>query len=294
MAPVIKWQRFEAAAYDWAGETATDALPQIEAELDAWITAVNGNASNTGRQVTKEKGYADAVESTSYKGFTISCGANSNTEKGSMIYMALNTLKRCWVGQWTDDGVSNNGYGSISTSGGGYGDTSIGWVGVNVNIDFIIMTDTTDGKEFFILGLNYANSTTMEGFAIWKAENGEWVMEFNDASNGGVLHYWTDATGPTGWNNGGRTSSNALTSMPSAGTEQFERRNFSASEFTNWDPVTYPSGGTVVAANEYLLNGSANMYGGRVYSWTDFSATDEVYKIYPYPYGPAVYVDVRP
>lgn len=298
MAVTIKFQRFESASYDWYGETTADVLPQIQSELDSWISSVNGNTSNTGRQITREKGYADRTTNTDsspyYKGMVISCGANNNTEKGYMQFIAFSGAKRMSVGGgWTDDG-SSNGYGLIDTSGGGYLDTSISWPSsTNVDVDYLIMTDTVDGEEFFILGINYLSSQSYEGWAIWKAENGEWCMEFNDSSNGGVLHYWTDATGVTGWNNGNRSSSNESNNFFSATSGQYRRRGFSCNTFTNWDPVTYPDGGVIIAANKQLIDGGGQ-YGGRVFAWTDFSATREVYNIFPYPYGPAVYVDARP
>lgn len=296
MAVTIKFQRFESASYDWYGETTADVLPQIQSELDSWISSVNGNASNTGRQITREKGYADRTTNTTpnEKGMVISCGANSNTEKGYMQFTAYSSLKKMRMGtSWTDDGTVN-GYGTISTAAGGYSDTSIAWpASTGVDVDFIIMTDTVDGEEFFILGINYLSSTNYEGWAIWKAENGEWCMEFNDGSSGGVMHYWTDATGVTGWNNGNRSSSAESSVIPAVNAGVYRRRGISCNTFTDWDPLTYPSGGVIIAANKQLIDGS-NTYGGRVYALTDFSATREVYKIFAYPYGPAVYVDVRP
>ena len=177
-------------------------MPSLQAEVDAWITAVNGNASNTGRQITREKGYQDATVGTTgnQKGFVFSAGANSNTEKGYLSWLigsASDVVTITASADWTDD-TSNNGYGSFVTSGGGYNDSS-SHMRSGVDIDYIIAYDTTDGQEFYCQGVNYDNNGSHDGgFTIWKAENGEWVFEGNDGTTYNVLHYWTDGSGPTG------------------------------------------------------------------------------------------------
>ena len=301
MAPVIKYQRWEAASYDIWAEGPTDALPSLEAEVDAWIATVNGNASNTSRQLAKVKGYLDANVGTTgnLKGFLFSAGANNNTEFGYLRWLVSNSsnaVSHVTGTNFNDDGTSNNGYGLLTTSTGGHTDSSL-FIRDGQDVDFIIAYDTTDGAEFYCEGYNYANSGSYDaGFAIWKAENGEWVFESNDGTSYNVLHYWTDGSGPTGWNNGARSSSAGATSSNSVTIETWAKRTFYATSFTDFDPVAFPDGGKIVAASPYLLCNISGYLGGRVIAWTGAagSPTNEVYKISMVNNGPFVYVDARP
>ena len=122
MAPTIKWQRWDSASYDWHGQAATDALPQFEAELDAWIAAVNANPSNAGQQITKMRGYADSTDPDS-AGITLRYGAANNT---AFSYSFLGTKDQTGSRSYKSgdtyvDDASEDGYGTISN---GNSDTS--------------------------------------------------------------------------------------------------------------------------------------------------------------------------
>lgn len=292
MAPTIKWQRWDSASYDWFGATSADALPGLEAELDAWITAVNGNASNSGRTVTKERGYADSTGG-NYAGLVISCGANSDTAKGYLQYAVLNSTstKKIYAGDTFVDDTSNGGYGAVS---GGPSDTSVSWYTSGQSADWLICYDTTDGEEFFIFGPSLGASQSanyMDGFMIMKATDGEWLLNSNDGSNNVAIHYYDD-DGGTGWSTpNGSSSAKSTVNARSQNTLYWRFGLYSATT-----PDTSFVGSRVVyAANPNLLN----TYTGKTDTGTRTIITDlgngnNVYILSLYYYGPTLLVDLRP
>lgn len=293
MAPTIKWQRWDSASYDWFGVTASDALPSVEAELDAWIATVNGNASNVGRQVTKERGYADSTTA-NYGGLVISCGANGNAAKGYMGYgcYGSTTSRRAYVGDTFTDDTSNGGYGAIS---GGRSDTSIAWYTSGQEANFLIVTGVVDGEEYFSFGPSFGVSPStsyMDGFLIAKATDGEWFMVTTDGSAQYVTHYWDDAAS-TGWSTINRTT----TGSASTGVRQTYWAGRYELFSTSPASATFISGtGVIYAASPdmYQAAGNPSYYetGDRVV-FTDIGDGSNVYLLTGYYYGPTFLVDLR-
>ena len=299
MAPTIKWQRWDSSAYNWFGQTASDALPALEAELDAWITTVNGNASNTGRQITKERGYADSTGG-SYAGITLSFGANNNTAKGYFFYgcQAQTTSHRIYFGDTFVDDTSSGGYGTIS---GGYVDSSISFVTSGQEANWVIITGTVDGQEYFTFGPTFNSKTDtayQDGFAIIKMTDGEWsVMSGDGSTSQGHIHYWDDAGG-TGWTNCARTTSN--TDKLSAANTYFYGR-FCIMAAINGTPaaVNPATDGKRVcyAASPDVFEiptSSASAYTASRVLISSLGTGENVYLLTSYFYGPTFLVDLRP
>ena len=292
MAPTIKWQRWDSASYNWFGTSAADALPGLEAELDAWITAVNGNASNSGRSVVKERGYASSTGG-NYAGLVISCGANSNVSKGYLQYITSNstTSKSIRAGGTYVDDTSNGGYGTIS---GGVSDASVSWLTSGQSADWLICYDTTDGIEYFTFGPSFGTSPStgyMDGFIIMKGADGEWLLSSNDSSAQLMTHYYDDEAG-TGWStpNGSPVSPSNINTSSGNSYERF--KFYSLYDATNG---SFIANRIVYAANPDLLS----FYSGQGSTGTRNVITDlgdgnNVYLLSSYYFGPNILVDLRP
>ena len=289
MAPTIKWQRWDSASYDWTGTNASDALPSLEAELDAWITTVNANASNSGRQLTKERGYANSTTS-NYHGLVISAGANSNTSKGYMAYGTYGsaTTKKIYLGGTFVDDTSNGGYGTIS---GGPSDTSISWYTSGQAADWLITYGVVDGEEYFNFGPKLGTSTSyMDGFTIMKCTDGEWSLFSGDSSVRRHIHYWDDAV-TTGWADISRTN---------GGSERAQTK--SSTSYGRF--VLVPNGaaapgfvgtaGIAAASPEMLQVADTTRRTGDRTVLTDVGTGDNVYLLTSYFEGPSILVDLRP
>jgi len=297
MAPTIKWQRWDSASYDWFGTAATDALPSVEAELDAWITTVNGNPSNAGRSITKERGYADSTTA-NYAALVISCGANSNTAKGYMSYGCFGgtTARKNYVGNAYTDDTSNGGYGVVS---GGPSDTSVSWYTSGQEANFLIVTGVVDGEEYFCFGPSFGTSPSynyMDGFFIAKATDGEWFMVTGDgptASNRLLTHYWDDDTS-TGWSTLSRNATGAAEVFTRAtyqgGRYGHYTNSIAASSIISTTARIYAASPEVIASP----TDSSQFATGDRTVFTDLGAGDDVYLLAGYYYGPNFLVDLRP
>lgn len=298
MAPTIKWQRWDSASYDWFGTTSADALPSLESELDAWITAVNGNASNSGRQVTKERGYADSTTA-NYAGLVLSCGANSNAAKGYLFYgtYGSTSIKRIYVGDTYADNTTGGGYGAVS---GGSSDTSVSWYTSGQEASWLIVSSTVDGEEYFSFGPTFGSSPSvnyMDGFFVFKATDGEWSVVSGDGSqfNQRHFHYWDD-TLSTGWSTCNRLSSGLDTLIPGLGAYQHGRYGlYAENNVTNVvDPAT--EGAQIVfAANADVLTYTSTSFNktGARRTLSTLGTGQDVYILAGYYYGPNFLVDLR-
>jgi hypothetical protein len=295
MAPTIKWQRWDSASYNWFGTAATDALPSLEAELDAWITAVNGNASNSGRQVTKERGYADSTTA-NYAGLVISCGANGNTDKGYMSYMTSGgtTSKRVVTGGTYVDDTSLGGYGTIS---GGFFDTSISWYTSGQEANWMLVYGTTDGQEYFSFGPSFGvspSTTYQDGFFIFKGTDGEWSMTSNDGSSQIHIHYWDDAIS-TGWSDCTRdASSNKSRTATTFGYGRYLLYSDSSGQ-TNTANSTDGSAFVFAASPDVFETVTISTYAftGTRRIFSNLGDGNNVYMLTGYYYGPSFLIDLR-
>ncbi len=291
MAPTIKWQRWDSASYDWFGTNATDALPALEAELNAWIATVNSNPSNAGRQVTKERGYASSTTA-NYAGLVISCGADNNTSKGYMMYYTHAGTKRFYFGDTYTNDASNGGYGTVS---GGRKDTNVSWYTSGQEASWLLVTGTVDGEEYFCFGPSFGSSpssTYQDGFMIYKCTDGEWSMQTQDGALYGNTHYFDDAIS-TGWSNCSRSDS-----QPDSAGAQFaysiRRWGVSAGNVigNSVDPAIDGVRNTYAASPDIYELRSGAKTGDRLILST-LGTGDNVYLLTGYYNGPQFLVDLR-
>lgn len=294
MAPTIKWQRWDSASYDWFGQASTDALPSLEAELDAWIATVNGNASNSGRSVVKERGYASSTTA-NYAGLVMSCGAAGNTAKGYLAYGTYGTTtKRVYVGDTYADDTSNGGYGTVS---GGFYDSGVSWITSGNEASWLLVTSVVDGQEYFSFGPSFGNSNPAqeEGFTIFKCTDGEWSLVSSDSASQFHTHYWDDDSS-TGWLNCSRSPGYA--DQPGYQSGNFASRfgieavsgNQGSLVGANSPSIVYAANPDMMAPSNvstYLLTGNRKVY-------SDLGNGDDVYLVTGYAYGASFLVDLRP
>ena len=296
MAPVIKWQRWDSASYNWFGTGATDALPTLEAELDAWITTVNANASNVGRQITKERGYADSTTA-NYAALVLSAGANGNASKGYLQWGCINSTysKRSYAGPTFADNTTNGGYGTVS---GGHSNTNIGWVTSGQEANWLIVYDVTDGEEYFAFGPAFDSNDTgvQECFSIVKCTDGEWSLVANDSTSFSHMHYWDDGGTFVGWSN--CTRGTAMTASDAVGLQgNYSVKRWSMKADTSGADSNIDSPPSVYAANALLVepsNSSSYYYTGFRRLLTDIGTGGNVYILNTAFYGPSVLMDLRP
>lgn len=294
MAPTIKWQRWDSASYDWFGTTATDALPSLEAELDAWITAVNGNASNSGRQVTKERGYADST-TTNYGALVLSCGANGNTAKGYFSWGCYGSTssKQIRLGPTYADDTTNGGYGTVS---GGPTDTSVSWFTSGQEPNWLLVYDTTDGQEYFCFGPMFSTHSTayQDGFFIFKGTDGEWSMTTQDSTSKYHIHYWDDGLS-TGWSSSSRSSGTEFAAYQRASSYgryllyPASTSQTSTTDSTEGAQYVYAANPDVFEATEtstYYQTGTRR-------TMSDLGDGNNVYMLTGYYLGPSFLVDLR-
>ena len=296
MAPVIKWQRWDSASYDWNGHGATDPVAAIEEVLDDWITGVNANASNVGRQVTKMRTYTDF--SGNYNGQVVRFGANNNTDYGYFRHGTRGgTSFSFYMGDSYTDDTSNGGFGSVSTSNGGSSESSVPAKTSGQEASFLLCYDTTDEKEFFTFGPYYPSNYTYQysnGWTFFKTTKGEWAMVANDYTTRRCYTYHDDALS-TGWGNLSRnTQSNESIGYLNS-TSSYYGRFIAYNGETGTATATLSDYYTVVAANEGLLypaGGTSTLTGKRYVNTTE-DPDRGIYLLTPYYNGPTIYVNVN-
>lgn len=193
-----KYQAWTNATWAWDSAAAGTPCVELEAELDAWIAAVNLNASQSGKQVVKIRGAADSTTA-NYRGWGVELPAQNTT--GSLYvrtFSAGSTVLRFYASTGFTDDTSNGGYGNATGTVGS--DTSIAWKNtVTTDGSFIIGYSTVNGEEFFHWGWAIdSSSSTSDSVTIAKDQSGEWMAYCTDSTSVSGLGY--DDLQPTpGW-----------------------------------------------------------------------------------------------
>lgn len=268
MAVTLEYQAWTSTDYNWLDKTtATSAPLQINDKLDAWVAAVNANASNANKQITVRKDPTDST-SANFIGWVIEL--SSSTPGAGPFYVrfyssSTGNINFTASAGWANDG-SNGGYGA--TSGNTASDTSITWATSGVTAEFSIAADSANGVEFLCLGwrLNNANATS-DQLLLFKDSNGEWASLFSDGGVTVGCYYMADnptpainysvianAIGPVGTGYLSRLvlANNSTTYLPATGNE-----------FTNF--VTPASNALYIptTSSEYGYGRWAPLSGGR-------------------------------
>jgi hypothetical protein len=181
MAVTVEYQAWTSGNYNWLDKTtATSAPLQINDKLDAWVAAVNANASNTNKQITVRKDPGNST-SANFIGWVLELASNTSAAAPFFLRLYSSTttnLAFTASASWTDDGT-NGGYGVAA--GSTATDTSISWAASGVTAEFSIAQETADGVEFFCLGWRLNNATAQsDQLVIFKDNNGEWATLFSD------------------------------------------------------------------------------------------------------------------
>lgn len=296
MAPVIKWQRWDSASYNWNGHSASDPVAAIDEILDEWILAVNANASNVGRQVTKMRDYTDF--SGNYNGHVLRLGANSNTEYGYFVCGTHNSTSslRFYMGDTYTDDTSNGGFGTVNISNGGSSDTSVATRTTGQEGNFLLCYDVADGQEFFTFGPYFPSSYQYQyanGWVIFKTTKGEWAIAANDYTARYCYTYHDDAVS-TGWGNLTRnTSTNQDIRYVSTASGYYGRFTAYNGETSAPLATTFGDTYTLAAANDALLYASGStgdLTGKRLVNTTE-DPDRGIYLLTTYYSGPTIYVD---
>ena len=205
MPAIVKYQEWTSGTYNWFSSTNTDTCGEVINELKDWVTTINGNASQSGKQLVVEKDESSSTNA-NYFGFVLNCPAQNTT--GS-IYTAFHTnlsTRAQWEAGtgWTDNG-NQGGYGDI---GGTFeSDTDISWLStVASNAQFLTMKGVVNGEEYFVLAW-YLNGSVVTNDSLWifKDQSGEWCSMVNDGGTMQSLFY--DDLRPTpGWRAGPTTN----------------------------------------------------------------------------------------
>ena len=251
MAPTVKWQRWDSSVYDYGDNTAAGPMAAIQTELDAWITACNGNASNTGRQLSRISNY-DEGDGTSM-GLVVQMNANNNTVNGYMSIITTTGSSRAWrVSRgWTDD-TGNGGFGTPVTTVAS--DTSTSWANTGFDGDFLLVYDSTDGKEFFCMTQRIGTDTNrQDGWLIFKNTLGEWSSSFNDSGTGYCGYY--DASEDR-WQNVGNNSSTGYSTVIDGGSYNVVKLSYYAG---------LTSGPSYIGPN-YIISAASDFLFGQTYS----------------------------
>ena len=142
--PTVKHQAWTNATWVWDTAAADGGCTQVLNELGSWITAVNGNASQSGKPVALLKD-ENSSTTTNYRGWVIEFPQPGHaTEKMYHQYCSKSTSAvQSYFGDTFTDNTSNGGYGVVNSIDT---DTSITFpITVSASIDSYIAYDTTDG-----------------------------------------------------------------------------------------------------------------------------------------------------
>lgn len=195
MAVVVEYQAWDSASYNWLDKTTSTSAPvQINDKLDAWVAAVNANASNTNKQITVRKDPTDST-SANFIGWVVEA-ASSSSNSTFFTRFYSNSTSNCvcsFSPAWTNDGT-NGGYGAAVN---GIADTTISFTTSGVLAEFSVATETANGQEFFCLSWRLNNSTSLsDALLIFKDSNGEWASLLSDGGSVQGSYYMPTHTTP--------------------------------------------------------------------------------------------------
>ena len=200
MPAIVKYQEWTSGTYSWYSSTNTDTCGEVVNELKDWVTTINSNASQSGKQLVVEKDESSSL-SANYFGFVLNCPTQNTAGN---LYTAFHTNSATNVAWEAGTGWTNN------TNQGGYGDISgildidstVSWLStVTSNARFLTMKGIVDGEEYFVLAW-YLNSSTTYSDSLWifKDQNGEWCTMMTDGGTMAAVYYDELASTPT-WRN---------------------------------------------------------------------------------------------
>ena len=193
MAVVAEVNRWSAAAVDWTNTSVGFQAYEQNEKLRSWITAVNANPSNVGRQLELWKDENTSTNSSADMGFVIKLGYANNTNTyyfGNFGTTGQWDIKLSTA--WLDNGT-NSGYGNFSTTGYYISDSQSRSLSGSVDADLYMIYDTEDGKEFICWGWGSTSANAEDWAMIYKTNHGEWMVLCNDSPATSSITYDNDA-----------------------------------------------------------------------------------------------------
>lgn len=197
MTVTVGYQTWDSANYEWDTAVAGKPVPEICGALSTWITAINGNASQTGKQVVLLRDHTSSTAA-NYRGFALQLpilGSATKSMYFSHISVSATTAytrvydDASWV-----DNAANGGYGgSVTTTSSEFflSDSHTHKNTVTTFGDITIASDTTDGQEFFFVGMYLDGDVASysDGFGIMKDFYGNWCAVSIDGSSEAGAYY---------------------------------------------------------------------------------------------------------
>ncbi len=299
--PQIEVQRWSAAAVNWGANNGTTGISyNLNQKLRDWITVVNGNASNSNRQIEM------------FKDETTSTGTTIQGHVLKVYYDSTNAWYQTWFGSntsidahqgesYTDNGNSE-GYGRVNSGSGNYytfEDPNFRLNGTS-NYDLYVSYDTTDTQEYFYFYLRDATSSAYRGGAmVLKTNFGHWLGLTLDGSGGHSITYDTkslevrriDGAGNSSEGSSNRWRNCAYVSDPSYRIVKFNMYPEKDSDTTY--AAALNSGSLTTAGNPHLssvADSQDTSFEGGAYAeiTTEAGASTGHYVMAFDPYGPYI------
>lgn len=185
--PVGKYKFWDSATANGLGTSANDFWPALEAELDAWISAISSNASLSGAVPTKLKGVADSTNA-NFLGFVVELPHSTDPSIYARSYCSSASGIVQSVGQTFVDNGSSGGYGAMSGVADTEGST---WSATGIDLGIFLAYDTTDGEEFFIAGRWGSDSLGLHDplVIMVRGIGGNWSGTVIDSTTSGMTFY---------------------------------------------------------------------------------------------------------
>lgn len=185
----VKLQAWTNATWVWDSAAAGTPCVEVLNEMRGWITAINGNASQSGKQVALLKD-ENSSTAANFRGYVVQLPMQN--QAGSLyhgFYSNNTTNLRGYVSTGFTNDTSNSGYGTHT--GTVASDVSWSWKNtVTTSGQIIIGFSTVDGEEFFVWGWNLdGNSSYGDCVMIFKDERGEWAACGSDGAGTTGLVY---------------------------------------------------------------------------------------------------------
>jgi hypothetical protein len=174
MAATVKTDTYTSASYNWDSASAGQPNKDVVDELKAWVTTINGNASQTTKQVVVLRDEASST-TTNYRGWVVELPQTGTDTLYTSFHTNNATNARFYTGTGFTDDTSNGGYGTVTSTI--ETDTGIGWqTTAGVDVHFGIAYGTVDGEEFFFVGWDLGtDSAYSDMWGIFKTTEGYWA-----------------------------------------------------------------------------------------------------------------------
>lgn len=184
MAVTVGYQTWDAANWDWDSAVAGKPVPEICAALSSWITTINGNASQSGKQLSLVRD-ENSSTTANYRGFVVQAPLLQSATRSMYWQMHTTNTTTLACRAYDDD------FWSDTTTNGGYGGTSTGtsvtsyFLGDSKSFlntvasfgDVLIASEVENGKEFFLVA-HYLDSDAAknDSFLLAKDVFGNWCV----------------------------------------------------------------------------------------------------------------------